>query len=135
MAVVFWGAWAARGATLEETFNQALIAEEGRRDYEAARSGYEEVVRLLDSQRRLAATAVFRLGEVYRKLNRTNDAVAQFERVLRQFPDEGILVQLSQQNLAALGRGPGAADGKVFLAGDSGRSFEWQVGGGLTRRA
>lgn len=130
VAVVVWGAWAARGATLEETFNQALIAEEGRRDYEAARSGYEEVVRLLDSQRRLAATAVFRLGEVYRKLNRTNDAVAQFERVLRQFPDEGILVQLSQQNLAALGHGPGAADGKVSLAGDSGRSFEWHVGGG-----
>lgn len=91
------------GATLEETFNQALIAEEGHRDYDAARRSYEEVLRQLDSQRRLAATAVFRLGEVYRKLGRTNDAIAQYQRVLRQFADESTLVQLSQQNLVALG--------------------------------
>jgi len=112
----------ARPATLEDTFNQALIAEEGRGDYETARAGYEDVVRQLDSQRRLAATAVFRLGEVYRKLGRTNDAVVQYHRVLRQFPEEAALAELSRQNLAGLGRGGGGGGAAEVPGGEAGKS-------------
>ncbi len=92
--------------SVEEIFKRALFAEEGRRDFEAAVRDYQEVVRSMDEQRRLAATALFRLGECYRKLNRTNDAVAQYQRVVVEFPAEDTLVQISRQNLAALGWEP-----------------------------
>lgn len=90
----------------EETFKRALFAEEGRRDFDAAIRDYERLVRGMDDQRRLAATALFRLGECYRKQRRTNDAVAQFRRVTLEFPQEDTLVQLSRQNLLSLGAEP-----------------------------
>ncbi|MBL9128632.1 MAG: ankyrin repeat domain-containing protein, partial [Verrucomicrobiales bacterium] len=92
--------------TSEDIFKRALFAEEGRRDFEAAIRDYERVVRGMDDQRRLAATALFRLGECYRKQRRTNDAVARFTRVIQEFPQEDTLVQISRQNLASLGASP-----------------------------
>ncbi|MGE3309781.1 MAG: ankyrin repeat domain-containing protein [Limisphaerales bacterium] len=89
--------------SIEDIFKRALFAEEGHRDFEAAARDYQAVVRSMDEQRRLAATALFRLGECYRKLNRTNDAVAQFQRVVVEFPAEETLVRISRQNLAGLG--------------------------------
>lgn len=89
--------------SVEDIFKRALFAEEGHRDFEAAVRDYQQVVRSMDEQRRLAATAVFRLGECYRKMNRTNDAIAQYQRVVAEFPAENTLVQISRQNLAALG--------------------------------
>ncbi len=87
----------------EEAFNAALVAEEARRDLPAAIRGYEEVLARVEAQRRIAATAVFRLGECYRKLGRTNDAVAQYQRLLRDYPTEETLVRLSRGNLETLG--------------------------------
>src|SRR5439155_19782212 len=46
-----------------------------------------------------AASAVFRLGECYRKLGKTNEASAQYERILRKFADQGELAALSRQHL------------------------------------
>lgn len=86
----------------EELFQRALFAEEGRRDLTNAIRDYEEVVRRLDEQRRLAATALFRLGECYRKLGRANDAAAQFERVLREYSSEDALATLAEQNLSVV---------------------------------
>lgn len=94
--------------SLEATFRDGLFREEGHRDYPGAIEAYQAVVRAVDEQRRLAATAVFRLGECYRKLGRTNDAVAQYQRLLRDFTEEDTLTTLSRQNLVALGGTPPA---------------------------
>ena len=59
---------------LQTALQDALLNEEGRRDLTAAIAGYEQVIKAVDAQRRLAATAVFRLAECYRKLGRTNEA-------------------------------------------------------------
>src|SRR5262249_50707423 len=66
-------------------------------------------------ERKLAAIASFRLGQCYRKLGRTNDAVLQYRQVLRDFSDQTNLVRLSEQSLAALGivNGPGGTFGIV----------------------
>src|SRR5262249_52376113 len=56
-----------------------------------------------DKDRQLAATAIFRLGECYRKLGKTNEAVVQYERIVREFGDQQTLVTLSEQNLTGLG--------------------------------
>ncbi|MCC6234528.1 MAG: tetratricopeptide repeat protein, partial [Verrucomicrobiales bacterium] len=89
--------------TVEQSFQAALLAEEARRDLDAAIRGYEAVVAQVDAQRALAATAVFRLGECYRKVGRTTDAVAQYQRLLRDFPTEAALARLSRENLLVLG--------------------------------
>jgi hypothetical protein len=93
---------------------------------------YEEVVRQLDGQRHLAASAVFRLGECYRKLNRTHDAVAQFQRITREDPDQETLAKLSRQNLVGLGvKDAGAAESHSGRGGktipESVRILEAQV--------
>jgi ankyrin repeat protein/tetratricopeptide (TPR) repeat protein len=105
-------------ASLDEAFQSALMAEEGRRDLTAAIRGYEEVVAMVDAQRALAATAVFRLGECYRKLGRTEEAVRHYQRLVRDFPGESVLVRLSRENLKALGLEE--ATGMVAGAGEGG---------------
>lgn len=85
-----------------DVFREGLFEEEANRNLPAAIQAYEEVVRRLDEQRRLAATAIFRLGECHRKLGQTNEAIAAFERVAREFPSEDTLVKLSRENLTLL---------------------------------
>jgi len=101
---------AGQGATNDITaaLQKGLFEEEANRNLPAAIKAYESVVAQFDQDRRLAATAVFRLGECYRKQSRTNEAVAQYERVVREFGDYPELIGLSTQNLAGL-RAPGTA--------------------------
>ena len=82
---------------------KGLFEEEANQNLDAAIKAYQEVLARHDEQRKLAATALFRLGECYRKLGRTNDAVAQYERLLRDFSDQVTLVTMSRQNLTGLG--------------------------------
>ena len=95
----------ALGATndLSTALQKGLFEEEANHNLGAAIQAYQSVVNQLDEDRKLAATAVFRLGECYRKQGKTNDAVAQYERVLRDFSDQGTLVTLSRENLTGLG--------------------------------
>src|SRR5438067_10574338 len=91
--------------SLNETFQKALFEEEANHSLEAAIKAYQSVLEQTDEQRKLAATAVFRLGECYRKLGKTNEASAQYQRVIQEFSGETALVTLSRQNLTGLGLG------------------------------
>ncbi len=99
-ALPSWGADA-----LTTAFQQGLLEEEVNRNPTNAIVAYERVVQGLDEQRPLAATALFRLGECYRKLGQTNEAVAAYQRILRDFTEEATLSKLSRENLVALGFG------------------------------
>jgi ankyrin repeat protein len=99
-SVVNFG-WAADD--LQQNFQKALFEEEANHNLDAAIQGYQSVLKQLEAQRKLAATAIFRLGECYRKLGKTNEATLQFQRVVREFADQAVLTKLSQQNLAVLG--------------------------------
>ena len=92
--------WAADPLT--ELLQKGLFEEEANHDLNAAIQSYQSVVSQADQQRKLAATAVFRLGECYRKLGRTNESTIQYQRVVRDFADQTNLVTLSQQNLGGL---------------------------------
>lgn len=107
-----------------ELFQRGLIEEEAQRDLPAAIRTYEEVVRQLDSQRRLEAAVIFRLGETYRKLGRTNEAVRSYQRVISDYAEEDTLVTLSRQNLLGLG------GREVWARAEAGR-----VGTGLSKDA
>src|SRR4051794_20170721 len=98
---------AARGAEpSQEALQKGLLEEEINLNLPAAIEAYQAVLAQFDEQRKLAATATFRLGECYRKLGKTNQAVAQFQMVVTNFPDQTALVTLSQSELQ---RGPGVA--------------------------
>lgn len=98
----------ARAATNDLTglLQQGLFEEEANRDLNAAIANYQSLATAFDKDRQLAATAIFRLGECYRKLGKTNDAVAEYQRILKEFADQPTLVTLSRQNLTGLGVTP-----------------------------
>jgi ankyrin repeat protein/tetratricopeptide (TPR) repeat protein len=98
---------AGRAATndLSSALQNGLFEEEANRNLPAAIESYEKVAKQFDQNRALAATAIFRLGEVNRKLGKTNEAAAFYQRILREFSDQETLAKLSQQNLAGMGVG------------------------------
>ncbi len=96
---------------------KGLFEEEANHNLDAAIAAYQSVVTQFDQDRKLAGTAVFRLGECYRKLGRTNEAVVQYQRVLRDFSDQAPLVTLSRQDLGALGVGLVGAAGAASAGG------------------
>src|SRR5689334_24218368 len=104
LAVLFALTTMARGATNDLTglLQKGLFEEEANRDLNAAIANYQSLATAFDKDRQLAATAIFRLGECYRKLGKTNDAVSQYQRILKEFADQPTLVTLSRQNLTGL---------------------------------
>ncbi len=106
----------ARAATndLTSAIQRGLFEEEANQNLGAAIQAYQAVASQFDKDRKLAATAIFRLGECYRKQGNTNDAAAQYERILREFSDQPTLVTLSRQTLAALGSAPAAPASAVI---------------------
>jgi ankyrin repeat protein/N-acetylneuraminic acid mutarotase len=98
-------AWPARAGTndLTSAIQRGLFEEEANQNLGAAIQAYQAVASQFDKDRKLAATAIFRLGECYRKQGNTNDAATQYERILREFSDQPTLVTLSRQSLAGMG--------------------------------
>ncbi len=86
---------------LTEKLQRGLFEEEANHNLDAAIKEYQAVVAQSDEQRKVIATALFRLGECYRKLGRTNEATAQYQRLLRDFSDQEQLTQLSRSMLGS----------------------------------
>jgi ankyrin repeat protein len=105
-AFFFASATLALAATndLSGALQKGLFEEEANHNLEAAAQAYQSVAAQFDKDRKLAATAIFRLGEVYRKQGKTNEANAQYERILKEFSDQTELVKLSR-TLGASGIG------------------------------
>ena len=93
---------AARAADdLSATLQRGLFEEEANNNLPAAIKAYEAVVNATDAQRKLAGTALFRLAECHRKLGRTNDAVALYQRVMHEYSDQTRLADLSRRYVVA----------------------------------
>src|SRR5258707_15884080 len=84
---------------LTQNLQHGLFEEEANQNLDAAIKAYQSVISQSDAQRKAVATALFRLGECYRKLGKTNEATAQYQRVLRDFPEQEQLVKLSRENV------------------------------------
>jgi ankyrin repeat protein len=104
---------------LTTALQRGLFEEEANQNLGAAIQAYQSVASQFDKDRKLAATAIFRLGECYRKQGNTNDAATQYERILRDFSDQPTLIALSRQNLTAMGSAPSATS--TAILSDSGR--------------
>ena len=93
------GARAAESPT--EKLQRGLFEEEANHNLDAAIKEYQSLVAQSDEQRKIVATALFRLGECYRKLGKTNEANAQYARILRDFSEQEQLVKLSRSLVAS----------------------------------
>src|SRR6266550_2355171 len=96
---------------LSEALQKGLLEEEANHNLAAAIQAYQAVVDQFGDQRKIAATALFRLGECYRKQAKTNEAVLQYQRVLADFADQASLIGPSEKNLAALGQASRPGEG------------------------
>lgn len=116
LAILLMLATVAYGATNDLTglLQQGLFEEEANRNLDAAISDYQSLANEFDKNRQVAATAIFRLGECYRKLGRTNEAVAQYQRIVKEFSDQQTLATLSGQNLAGLNAAPKEENNNVW---------------------
>lgn len=84
-----------------DSFTEGVLEEEGNMNLDAAMNSYQSIIAAFDKQRAQAANAMFRLGEVYRKMGRLPEAKIHYARVLREFPDQVELTRLSHQRLVA----------------------------------
>src|SRR5579863_2417039 len=73
-----------------------LLEEEANHNLQAAITAYQAVITQTEKDRQFEATAIFRLGECYRKLGQTNEANAQYERILNEFADQTELAALDR---------------------------------------
>jgi TolA-binding protein len=87
-------------STMSRDLAAGALEEEGNLAFEKAARAYERVIARFDRQRPIAANAIFRLAECYRKLGRFEEANVQYARILREFPDENELVERSRKFLA-----------------------------------
>src|SRR5437016_11268195 len=94
---------------LSTALQRGLFEEEANHNLDAAIQAYQSVINQYDKDRKLAATAIFRLAESYRKQGKTNEATAQYERVLRDFTDQPELLTTSRNTLSMLGYAPKAS--------------------------
>ena len=91
--------------TLTEKLQRGLFEEEANHNLDAAIKEYQSVVAQSDEQRKVIATALFRLGECYRKLGKTNEANAQYQRILRDFSEQEQLIAAVRTLLPNIGGG------------------------------
>ena len=91
--IIGLNAMAADGLT--ERLQRGLFEEEANHNLDAAIKEYQALVTQADEQRKVIATALFRLGECYRKLGRTNEATAFYQRIMRDFAEQEQLARLA----------------------------------------
>ncbi len=89
----------APAAALSEMLEKGIYAEETKGDLDAAITIYQQVLAESKSSQALAARAQFRLGQCYLKKNRTTDAVAAFEKLVKDHPGEKELVAAARKHL------------------------------------
>jgi len=86
---------------LADQLRKGIVEEEAGQNLDKAIQAYQAVVARYDQDRKTAATAVFRLAECYRKAGKREQAIAAYQRVVREFADQSAIVEPSRQQLAA----------------------------------
>src|SRR5215203_3966114 len=80
-----------------EKLQRGLFEEEANHNLPAAIKEYQAIIAQSAEQRKVIATALFRLGECYRKLGRTNEADTTYQQLLREYPEQEQLVQVAEK--------------------------------------
>ena len=117
--------------SVDEALQRGILQEESELDLNAAAASYRALIAQFDAQRPLAANAIFRLGECYRRQGRAEEAKAQYARILREFPDQIYLCKLAQKYasnaLPSANPPAGTGPAPALSSGDEQAVLEWQL--------
>jgi tetratricopeptide (TPR) repeat protein len=81
---------------MADTLRKGVVEEESKQNLGAAIQDYETVLAQFNDARQTAATALFRMAECYRKQGSGPQAIAAYQRVVREFADQGKLAEQSR---------------------------------------
>lgn len=84
---------------LADQLRKGVVQEEANQNIDKAIQAYQAIVAQFDEERKTAATALFRLAECYRKAGKREQAVAAYQRVVREFADQATLAESSRRQL------------------------------------
>ena len=84
---------------LADQLKKGIVQEETGQNPEKAIQAYKAIVGQFDEDRKVAATALYRLAECYRKAGMRNEAQAAYQRVVREFSDQTALADPSRRQL------------------------------------
>jgi tetratricopeptide (TPR) repeat protein len=82
---------------LGDMLRKAIVEEDVNHNLDAAIKQYRAIIERNSGDRATAATALFRLAECNRKLGRTSEADAAYNRLITQFPEQTALVERSRK--------------------------------------
>ncbi len=86
-------------ASPSEMLEKGIYTEETKGDIDGAIAIYQQIADEAKTARALAAQAQMRLGQCYLKKNRTAEATAAFEKLIREYPTEKELVAAAKKHL------------------------------------
>ena len=84
---------------LTDQLKKGIVQEESGQNPEKAILAYKAIVAQFDEDRKVAATALYRLAECYRKAGQRAEAQAAYQRVVREFSDQTALAEPSRRQL------------------------------------
>ncbi len=93
----------ARAETVGDRLQKGVYQEETVGNLEAAINIYQQILADGKANRPHLAQAQFRLGMCYLKKGQKKEAAAAFEKLIKDFPDQSLLIQQSHGLLIALG--------------------------------
>ncbi len=114
----------------EGALSRGILEEDLNLDLAAAVQSYQSLISQFDAQRPLAANAIFRMGECYRRMGRMDDARSQYGRILREFSDQTVLVRLCQRYAPGVTSAAPQAEvgaGARPHSADETATLEWQL--------
>src|ERR1700691_4940930 len=85
---------------MADTLRNGILEEDSKQSPGAAIQQYQAVMTQFAEARQTAATALFRMAECYRKQGNRSQAIAAYQRVLKDFPDQTKLAAQSRTVLA-----------------------------------
>jgi hypothetical protein len=85
---------------MADTLRSGILEEDSKQQPGAAIQQYQAVMTQFAETRQTAATALFRMAECYRKLGSRTQAIAAYQRLLKDFPDQSKLAAQSRTLLA-----------------------------------
>src|SRR5690349_2405476 len=91
--------WGAASAPASELLEKGIYTEETKGDLDSAISIYLELIGEAKAGQSLAAQAQFRLAQCYLKKNRVPEALAAFEKLIHDYPDEKELIAKAREHL------------------------------------
>ena len=84
-----------------DAFRKGVVEEESNHNLTAAIQSYDSALKQAGGDRAVAANALFRMAECYRKLGKNDEAIAAYRRVAQEYADQTKLAEQSRKHLPA----------------------------------